>query len=113
MGVSYPKPEVVVKEPSSPAIAEPEAVVSTTKTSAHQKLAGKTIVITGKLKTLSSDRAQSLIEGAGGTINEHPSSQTSYVVVGENPGKKLKKAEKHNVPQLTEAQLLELLGVED
>jgi NAD-dependent DNA ligase len=77
----------------------------------NRPLEGRTFVITGKLDALSFDQAKSLIEAAGGQINEHPSSQTSYVVVGRNPGKKLIKAEKYSTPQLTEAELLALLEV--
>jgi NAD-dependent DNA ligase len=33
------------------------------------------------------------------------------MIVGQNPGNKLAKAEKHSIPQLTEAQLMELLGI--
>ncbi|WP_316964591.1 BRCT domain-containing protein [Acaryochloris sp. CCMEE 5410] len=32
-----------------------------------------------------------MIQEAGGTINTHPSSKTSYVVVGKDPGNKLKR----------------------
>jgi NAD-dependent DNA ligase len=67
-------------------------------------------VITGKLEVLSFEQANALIEAAGGQINEHPSSQTSYIVVGKNPGKKLKKSEKYNTPQLSEVELMALLN---
>jgi chromosome segregation ATPase len=72
----------------------------------------QSFVITGKLASLSADRVKTLIEAAGGRINAHPSAKTSYIVVGQNPGNKLQKAEKYGVPQLTETQLLDLLGLE-
>lgn len=55
---------------------------------------------------------KTIIQEAGGTINTHPSSKTSYVVVGKDPGNKLKKAEKYSIPQLSEQQLMELLGLD-
>jgi NAD-dependent DNA ligase len=89
-------------------IAEAEPSLSS-PASATRPFEGKTFVITGKLLALSFEQAKALIEAVGGQINEHPSAQTSYVVVGANPGKKLKKAEKYGTPQLTETQLLALL----
>jgi chromosome segregation ATPase len=74
-------------------------------------IAGQSFVITGKLTSLSSDRVKTLIEAAGGRINTHPSAKTNYIVVGHNPGSKLQKAEQYGIPQLTEAQLLELLNL--
>jgi NAD-dependent DNA ligase len=73
-------------------------------------LEGKTFVITGKLETLSFEKVNELITASGGRINEKPSSKTSYVVVGQKPGSKLQKAEKYGISQLTEAELLQLLG---
>jgi chromosome segregation ATPase len=75
-------------------------------------VADQSFVITGKLASLSAERVKTLIEAAGGRINAHPSAKTSYIIVGQNPGSKLQKAEKYGVPQLTETQLLDLLGLE-
>ena len=76
-----------------------------------QPLAGKSVVITGRLSMLSSQQAEKLIVEAGGKVTKMPSSKTGYIVVGDNPGSKLQKAAKQNVPQLNEAELLALLGL--
>ncbi len=82
------------------------------KTSAEPKnqfLQGKTFVITGTLPTLKRDEAKELIEKAGGKVTTSVSSKTDYLVVGEDAGSKLEKAQALGIKQLSEAQLLELL----
>ena len=74
------------------------------------KLAGMTFVITGTLPTLKRNEAKNIIEQAGGKVTGSVSSKTNYLVVGENAGSKLAKAEKLGIPILTEAQLLALIS---
>ena len=74
-----------------------------------QPLKGKTLVVTGTLPTLKRDEAKALIEQAGGKVTSSVSSKTDYVVVGEEAGSKLEKAQALGIAQLSEAQLLELL----
>jgi DNA ligase (NAD+) len=76
---------------------------------AVQTLAGKTFVITGTLPTLKRDEAKTLIQNAGGKVTGSISAKTDYLVVGEEAGSKLEKAEALGITQLSEAQLLELL----
>jgi DNA ligase (NAD+) len=73
-------------------------------------LAGKTLVLTGTLPTLSRDQAQALIEAAGGKVSGSVSKKTSYVVAGAEAGSKLDKAQELGVAVLDEAALQELLG---
>ncbi len=70
-----------------------------------QPFAGFTFVITGTLPTLSRDEAKALIESVGGKVTDSVSKKTSYLVLGENPGSKLAKAQSLNVPILDEANL--------
>ena len=79
-------------------------------TMANLSLAGKTFVVTGTLPTLKRDEAKALIQNAGGKITGSVSAKTSYVVVGEDAGSKLVKAEELGITQLSEAQLLELIA---
>lgn len=72
-------------------------------------LTGQTFVITGTLPTLKRDEAKALIQNAGGKVTDSVSSKTNYVVVGEDAGSKLKKAESLGITLLTESQLLEML----
>ena len=74
-----------------------------------QSLAGKTLVLTGTLQTLTRSEAQTLIENAGGKVTGSVSKKTSYLVAGEAAGSKLKKAEELNIPILDEQALQDLL----
>ncbi|MDB4939863.1 MAG: ligase LigA [Candidatus Doudnabacteria bacterium] len=74
------------------------------------KLAGKTFVITGSLDSMSRDEAKRKIKAMGGKAGESVSKQTSYVVVGAEPGSKFEKAEKLGVKILDEKQFIELIN---
>ena len=73
-------------------------------------LAGKTLVLTGTLPSLSRDEAAALIEAAGGKVSGSVSRKTHYVVAGEDAGSKLEKAKSLGVTVLDEAGLRALLG---
>jgi DNA ligase (NAD+) len=75
----------------------------------NQKFAGKTFVVTGTLPTLKRDEAKALIQKAGGKVTDSVSKKTDYLVVGEDAGSKLEKAQTLGITQLSEAQLLEML----
>ncbi len=85
------------------------AQVQTTGQTKNQPLSGKTFVITGTLPTLKRDEAKELIEKVGGKVTNSVSSKTDYLVVGEDAGSKLEKAQSLGITQLSETQLLELV----
>ncbi|MEG4996093.1 NAD-dependent DNA ligase LigA [Microcoleus sp. B4-D4] len=74
------------------------------------QFAGKTFVLTGTLPTLKRDEAKDLIVKAGGKVTGSVSAKTDYVVVGEDAGSKLEKAQSLGVKLLSESELLELLS---
>ncbi|MEG4944073.1 NAD-dependent DNA ligase LigA [Microcoleus sp. F4-D5] len=78
--------------------------------SKNLQLAGKTFVLTGTLPTLKRDEAKDLIQKAGGKVTSSVSAKTDYVVVGEDAGSKLEKAQSLGIELLSEAELLELLS---
>jgi DNA ligase (NAD+) len=73
-------------------------------------LAGKAIVLTGTLPTLTREQATERILAAGGRVTSAVSKKTDYVVAGESAGSKLEKAERLAVPVLDEAGLEALLA---
>ncbi|MGQ4646345.1 NAD-dependent DNA ligase LigA [Lyngbya aestuarii] len=82
----------------------------TTTEPSSQSLSSKTFVITGTLPTLKRDEAKQLIQKAGGKVTNTVSSKTDYLVVGEDAGSKLEKAQSLGISQLNQAQLLKLLA---
>jgi DNA ligase (NAD+) len=72
-------------------------------------VAGKNFVLTGTLPTLSRREATDLIVAEGGRVTGSVSAKTDYVVVGDEPGSKLAKAERLGLPLLDEAAFLNLL----
>ena len=73
------------------------------------KLAGKTLVVTGTLETLSRNEAEALIVKNGGKASGSVSKKTAYVVAGAAAGSKLTKAQALGVPVLTEQEFLAML----
>lgn len=72
-------------------------------------LAGKTVVVTGTLPTLSRDEAEALIAHHGGRAASSVSKKTSFVLAGEKAGSKLTKAESLGIPVIDEAAFLKML----
>jgi DNA ligase (NAD+) len=77
---------------------------------ADGKLAGKTLVVTGVLKSMTREEAKARILAAGGRAASSVSKKTDYLVAGEAAGSKLTKARELEVEVIDEAALLELLG---
>ena len=73
-------------------------------------LAGKTIVLTGTLPTLSRDEAKDLLEAAGAKVAGSVSRKTVYVVAGAEAGSKLDKARELGVTVLDEDGMRRLLA---
>jgi DNA ligase (NAD+) len=74
-------------------------------------LTGSTYVITGTLERFSREEAQARLEALGAKVTSSVSAKTTGLVVGEEPGaSKLTKAQKAEVPILSEGDLLGLLG---
>lgn len=74
-----------------------------------QKLNGKTFVLTGILESMTRDEAKEKIREQGGDISESVSPKTSYVIVGKDPGSKLKKAQELGVKIITEKEFKKLI----
>jgi DNA ligase (NAD+) len=74
-------------------------------------LTGQSYVITGTLESMTREEATAALEALGAKVSGSPSSKTTGLVVGEEPGKsKLTKAEKAGVPLLDEGALKKLLA---
>ncbi len=74
-----------------------------------QVLAGRTLVLTGTLPTLTRDQVKAMIEAAGGKVAGSVSKKTDWLVAGDEAGSKLDKARELSVPVLDQAGLMALL----
>ncbi len=73
-------------------------------------LAGKTVVVTGTLESMSRKEAQDLIKQLGGKAAGSVSKKTDLVVCGESPGSKLTKAKDLRVKTVDEQGFLKMIG---
>ena len=71
---------------------------------------GKTIVLTGRLSSLSRDDAGELVRRLGGKVVGSVSKNTAYVVAGEDAGAKLRKANELGIKILDEEEFLAMAG---
>jgi len=72
-------------------------------------LAGQTFLLTGRLNTMTRPLAEEAIVQLGGTIASGVSKSLSHLIVGEDAGSKLAKAQKVGVPIHNEQWLIDLL----
>jgi DNA ligase (NAD+) len=72
-------------------------------------LAGKTIVLTGTLSSMTRQEAEEAIVRLGGKVTGSVSKKTDLVIAGEKAGSKLEKAEKLGVAVMDEAGFLQML----
>ncbi|HBK33754.1 TPA: NAD-dependent DNA ligase LigA [Candidatus Uhrbacteria bacterium] len=73
------------------------------------RLVGKTFVLTGTLSFLSREEAKEHIRTLGGSVSSSVSEKTDYVVAGEEPGSKFKKAKELGVSILSEQAFLAMI----
>jgi DNA ligase (NAD+) len=86
-------------------------IVEKINPNATEKFLGKTFVVSGVFSTFSRDELKKLIEDNGGKVGSSISAKTDFVVAGDNMGPaKLEKANKLNVPIISETNFIEMLN---
>ena len=76
-----------------------------------EKLIGLSIIISGTFEKNSRDDLKKMIEQNGGKNVSSISKNTSYLLAGSNIGpSKLEKAEKLNIPIISEDDFLKMIG---
>jgi DNA ligase (NAD+) len=74
--------------------------------------AGKIVVLTGTLASMTRGEARALVERLGGRVTGSVSKRTDFVIVGEDPGSKHEKAVQLGVQVLSEQAFRQMAGVE-
>ncbi|MAE19619.1 DNA ligase (NAD(+)) LigA [Candidatus Poribacteria bacterium] len=82
---------------------------TTSSSDRHNFFVDKTFVLTGVLTTMTRAEATQQIEDLGGKVTGHISRKTDFLVVGESPGSKQKRALELEVEVLAEADFQRLI----
>lgn len=80
------------------------------KTKEKGRLADKTFVFTGTLKSYGRDQARNVVESLGGTTASSISKKVDFVVVGDDPGSKADKAKELGIHTLTEEEFNRMIA---
>ena len=107
--VRIPSNQQLIKQLQAAGLQFVSKVSQPNREQKQQVFQGKTFVITGTLPTLKREEAKQAIEQAGGKVTGSISKKTDYLLLGENAGSKLAKAEKLGINQISEANFLKLL----
>ncbi len=79
------------------------------KKTKNQKLKGLVFAITGSLLTMTRESAIEKIRSFGGQVSDFVSKSTDFLIFGENPGSKLKKARKLRIKTINEKEFLRMI----
>jgi DNA ligase (NAD+) len=105
--VQEPRNQDLIKRLETMGLRMDEGTIDAPETDG--KLSGKTIVLTGRMESLSRSEAQELLERAGAQVTSSVSRKTDFVAVGADPGSKADRARELDVPVLSEDDLLQML----
>jgi DNA ligase (NAD+) len=90
-------------------IQELKIVAPATPTDGRSHLRDRSFVLTGSLTTMTREEAEEQILAAGGRVSSSVSRKTDFVVVGADPGSKLRRARELGVKTLDENEFVKLL----
>ncbi|MDC0093191.1 NAD-dependent DNA ligase LigA [Alphaproteobacteria bacterium] len=90
-------------------LAEQLIVTDVYAKSNNSKFSGKVIVLTGTLSTMSRNEAKHTLQSLGAKVSNSLSKNTDYLLVGEQPGSKAKKAKELNIQTINENEWLSLI----
>ncbi len=86
-----------------------ELTIMPTKSSEERPLFGLSFVLSGTLSSLTRGEAQDRIRNRGGKVKANLSPETSFLVLGANPGTKYTKAKDLGVKIINETEFLDLI----
>ncbi len=83
-----------------------------TNSSNLNKFNNLTFLFTGELENYTRNQAEKIVEGLGGKVVSSVSKKLSFLVVGNNPGSKLKKAQDIGITIINENEFIKLIDNE-
>jgi DNA ligase (NAD+) len=82
--------------------------ISNIKETKSEKLKGKSFVFTGELNSITREKAKEKVRMLGGKVSSSVSENIDYLVLGDNPGSKLKRAKEKEIKIIKENDFLKL-----
>ena len=84
-------------------------IVNIKKTSAISPYTDKIIVITGTLNSMSREEAKQTLHSLGAKVSSSVSKNTDFLIIGDQPGSKAKKAKELNIPIVSEEEWIVII----
>ena len=84
-------------------------IVNIKKTSAISPYTDKIIVLTGTLNSMSRDEAKQTLHSLGAKVSSSVSKNTDFLIIGDQPGSKAKKAKELNIPIVSEEEWIGII----
>lgn len=100
---------LLIKRLMSYGITLKSAPMATRPAAAANSIQGKRFLFTGALKNMTREEAKQMVEERGGLVVNQINRQVDYLILGEKPGSKLKKANDMGIAVLKEEEFLKLL----
>ncbi|MGD8457835.1 MAG: NAD-dependent DNA ligase LigA [Anaerolineales bacterium] len=105
----YPKNQEILRKLKQVGMW-PVEEIKDSETDEIKPFSGKTFVISGSLSGFTRAQAKEFIQTHGGKVTSSVSKNTTFLLVGENPGSKLDKAQELGVQIIDEDSLRSMLG---
>ena len=84
-------------------------IVNIKKTSAISPYTDKIIVLTGTLNSMSREEAKQTLHSLGAKVSSSLSKNTDFLIIGDQPGSKAKKAKELNIPIVSEKEWIGII----
>ena len=84
-------------------------IVNIKKTSAISPYTDKIIVLTGTLNSMSRNEAKQKLQNLGAKVSSSLSKNTDFLIIGDQPGNKAKKAKELNIPIVSEEEWIGII----
>ncbi len=84
-------------------------IVNIKKTSSISPYTDKIIVLTGTLNSMSREEAKQTLHSLGAKVSSSVSKNTDFLIIGDQPGSKAKKAKELNIPIVSEEEWIGII----